>query len=149
MAQIRTERGTTGRPPLDRHVENYWFDTDGTTAPSVFSGNIASVARLTDNTSTNAFYRITLHEEVYRSPTNGRSIYKESASITNAHDTQYTAHISDRSGSPSGGSTPTALQIDVIVLDHEQTTIAPTWVNNVPAGHRVFVEVVMDMAESA
>ena len=146
MARQRVHTLTNNSPPLDPHIDWHWFDTDGTTDPSVFSGTIASVTRETDASSTNAFYRVTLREDVYRSPNGSKSIYSETADITNAHDTQYNAKISTRAGAPSGGTTPTSKQIDVIVLDHEQTTVAPTWVNNVPAGHRVSITVVQDMS---
>jgi hypothetical protein len=131
-------------PPGNGVITRAWFNTNGATDPTAATGlsaHIDSVARLTDNASSEEFYRVTFKEAIYRTST---SIYREAADVNCSATVRLDAKAALRTLAPAGGATPTAFQVDILVTDH--STATPAYTNQVAAGHRIYLEICEDKA---
>lgn len=130
---FRKSARTYSSSPLDGHQVDWYFETNGTSDPTVFSGNIESVTR-EDDASGTPFYRVTLAEAFPFDCIEG-----EHVGITNLDgDRLIASRYTDLQADPGAVDPTEGLQFDIVVCSLLETADAIDGeTNSTAAGRRV------------
>lgn len=137
--------------PINSYTLIFWFETDGTNNPSIFSGNVRSVTRLT-STGGEEFYRIRMQNTKEDSRAAAFGTVRVANSIDDLDDLEGVVPIDITTPTnpiafqvPAATALLRATEFDVAVRDGATRAFT----NQVLANRRVYVSMAIEKATRA